>query len=150
MKIFRGLQIQEVVSEMNEIMFSTDLTEDRDSYSHLLTRRGAMFLYDDTICIMTDDMNSFLLANIDDHVIEVDMWAGKDNKIGFKAMFQYVNTLKSLFDDNREITIRANFRTSTSLPIMQKLIKRYNMEIEYMNDEENGFVLMSILYDPER
>ena len=149
MKIFRGLQIQEVVDKMNEIMFSTDLTNETDSYSHLLGY-GAMFLGDETICIMTDDMNSFLLAMIDDHMIEVDMWAGKDNKISFKDMFQYINVLKNLFDDNQEITIRANFRITTSLPIMQRLIKRYGMEVEYMDEEENGFRVMSIIYDPTR
>ena len=153
MKKYRGLEIKQIVKLMDEIMYSTDLTNNKHCYSRQLSNSSEV-LTNDVVCLMTDDEKSFLLAIVDEDecTIEVEMWAGMNNKISFKDMIAYINALKGLLKDvAKRVEIIASFRTTTSLPIMQRLIKRYNMTIEYMGEEtEDGYCVMNVIYEYPR
>lgn len=149
MKQYRGLEIKQVVELIDSILYSTDLTDKKNVYKSQIEEDQSM-LTNDVLCLITDDEQSFLLASVDedDCSITISMWAGVNNKINFKQMIEYINVLKGLLEPiAKQAEIIASFRTTTSLPIMKRLIKRYDMQINYIGEEEDGFCEMSICYN---
>ena len=153
MKIYRDMEILEVVELMDEIVYSTSLTEIfGESLKH--NYRDLTNEYPEglkgMVCLVADDNKSFLFADTDEEecIIKVCMWAGMNDKIGFKQTMQYFKELKNLFKDiARYVRIEAECRTTTSLPIINKLDGRYKngIHVVYRSKEHDGFVDVSMI-----
>lgn len=151
MKTYKGMEIIEVVDLMDEIIYSTSLVEMfEDDVEHYFRDMVDVFpeMLDNMICFVADNNESFLLINADDEecVIQVTMWAGMNDKISFKETIQYFAAMKNLYKDvASNVRIEADCRTTTSLPIVNKLDGRRGINVVYRGEEAEGFVKVSMI-----
>lgn len=134
-----------VIDIMDEIIYKSSLCSVFDNEKHHYRGLVENFeeLLDDMICFMADDMKSYMFITTDynDYSIDVAMWASVDNTIGFKQTLQYFNALKDLYKDmTNRVIIKANCRTTTSLPVINKLDGRKGFHVTYRGVECYGFV----------
>ena len=154
MKIYKGLEINKVAGLMDSILIRTSLVEIygeelKDYYQETVSAFPEKFT-EEVICLIADDEQSFLLACLDDDDcrIQVVMWAAVDDKLGFKQTMQYFKELKKIYKDvARNVQIEADCRTTTSLPIINKLDGRKGIHVVYRGKEEDGFVPVSMICD---
>lgn len=151
MKTYKGMEIIEVVDLMDEIIYSTSLVEMfEDDVEHYFRDMVDVFpeMLDNMICFVADNNESFLLINADDEEcrIQVTMWAGMNDKISFKETIQYFAAMKNLYKDvASNVRIEADCRTTTSLPIVNKLDGRKGINVVYRGEESEGFVKVSMI-----
>lgn len=156
MKIYKGIEITKVAELMDSIMMRTSLVEvfgkeAKCHFQELATVYPETF-DEESICFIADDEQSFLFAYLDDEKckIQVAMWAAIDDKLGFKQTMQYFRELKRIYKDvARNVQIEADCRTTTSLPIINKLDGRKGINVVYRGKEDDGFVPVAIICDIE-
>jgi hypothetical protein len=152
MRIYKGLEITKVVGLMDSIMMRTSLVEllgeeVKDHFQELALAFPETF-DEEAICFIADDEQSFLFAYLNDEecIIQVAMWAAVDDKLGFKQTMQYFKELKKIYIDvTRNVRIEADCRTTTSLPIINKLDGRKGIHVVYRGKEDHGFVPISMI-----
>lgn len=151
MRIYKGKEIINVLGLMDSIMMRTSLVEiyGEEAENHFQELASIPDIFDEeSICFIADDEQSFLLAylNDDECKIQVAMWAAVDDKLGFKQTMQYFRELKRIYIDvARNVRIEADCRTTTSLPIINKLDGRKGIHVVYRGKEDHGFVPVSII-----
>ena len=151
MKTYKGMEIMEVIDLMDEIVCSTSLVElAEESLEHNFREMVDYCpeMLEDMICFVADNNKSFLFIGVDDEECEihVSMWAAMNDKISFKETLQYFNAMKNLYKDvARSVRIEADCRTTTSLPIINKIDGRRGINVVYRGPEENGFVPVSMI-----
>lgn len=146
MRIYKGIEITKVAGLMDSIVMRTSLVElfgeeAENSFQELALAFPETF--EESICFIADDGQSFLFAYLDDEAckIQVAMWAAVDDKLGFKQTMQYFRELKRIYIDvARNVQIEADCRTTTSLPIINKLDGRKGIHVVYRGKEDHGFV----------
>lgn len=152
MRIYKGIEIIKVVGLMDSIMMRTSLVElfgeEVEGHYQKLALDFPETFDEETICFIADDEQSFLLAYLDDEEcsIQVAMWAAVDDKLRFKQTMQYFRELKKIYKDvARNVQIEAECRTTTSLPIINKLDGRKGIHVVYRGKEDHGFVPVSMI-----
>lgn len=152
MRIYKGIEITKVAGLMDSILMRTSLVEiygeeTKCHYQELASTYPETF-DEETICFIADDEQSFLFAYLDDEEcrIQVAMWAAVDDKLSFKQTMQYFRELKRIYIDvARNVQIEADCRTTTSLPIINKLDGRKGINVVYRGEEDHGFVPVSMI-----
>ena len=146
MRIYKDLEITKVAGLMDSIIMQTSLMDICDDISECGYVDAAVALpemFEDSICFIADDGQSFLFAHLDkeNYRIQVAMWAAVDDKLSFKQTMQYFRELKRVFaGKTNTIVIQADCRTTTSLPIINKLDGRKGIMVVHRGPEDNGFV----------
>jgi hypothetical protein len=151
MRIYKGIEITKIAGLMDSIMMRTSLVElfgeeTKCHFQEVATVYPETF--EESICFIADDEQSFLLACLDDEEckIQVSMWAAIDDKLSFKQTMQYFRELKRIYKDvTRNVQIEADCRTTTSLPIINKLDGRKGINVVYRGEEDHGFVPVSMI-----
>lgn len=145
MKIYKGTEIMNVIDIMDEIIYKSSLCSVFDNDEHHYRELVEDFpeLLNGMICYMADDCKSYMFISTDynDYSICVAMWASIDNNVSFKQTLQYFNALRDLYKGmTNKVSIRANCRTTTSLPVINKLDGRRGIKVTYRSPECYGFV----------
>lgn len=151
MRIYKGIEITKVAGLMDSIVMRTSLVkvfgeEAENSFQELALDFPETF--EESICFIADDGQSFLFAYLDDEKckIQVAMWAAVDDKLSFKQTMQYFRELKRIYKDvARNVQIEADCRITTSLPIINKLDGRKGINVVYRGKEDHGFVPVAMI-----
>lgn len=134
MKTYRGIEIMSIIDIMDSILFKSSLNGFIDNNPHHYRDLidGCEEVVADMMCFMDDDETSFMLVSTDDDEFDINiaMWVSIDNSVSLKATMQYFNCIRNIYKGMTDrVTIYANCRSDTSLPIVKRLNGRKGMEV---------------------
>ncbi len=144
MKIYKGMEIMNVIDTMDYILFNSSLGPvfDNDEHHYRDLLEGCESILDNMMCFMSDDEQSYMFISFDksDYSICIAMWCSISNSVDFKQTLGYFNCLRNLYKGlTNKVTISANCRTTTSLPVVEKLDGRRGIHVTYIGKECHGF-----------
>lgn len=144
MKIYRGIEIMDIIDVMDKILFESSLSDFFDNSEHHYRDlvEDHPYLLNDMMCFMSDDNQSYMFIDTDDYdyTITIAMWVGRDNTVGFKETMRYFNAIRNVYKGMTDtIRISANCKITTSLPIVKKLDGRKGIHVAYIGEECGEF-----------